>query len=317
MRIHIVSGFLGAGKTTLINKWLPFIEGKVCLIENEFGDISVDGRLFPNHLQVKEIYAGCICCNLVGSFREGIKEIYEIHKPDHLIIEPSGVGALSEVLKVCHGVVKEYPQVMTIGNVYTIVDATAFREYADNFGAFYLDQVKSASMVLFSYSNQVEEILLNQIHNRIKTLNQRAHIVTEDWLIMEDFVFETYMNLEHEKRINPLDKKTVSVEGILKSFSIGNPRVFTAESFEKVFSDLDDVSNGSLIRAKGVVRLSTGECAHFDYTPFHKEWRIMRSQVKPGIAFIGKRIDEGILRKKFSKRMFIKSSKGDLINEIG
>lgn len=222
MKIHIVSGFLGAGKTSLINKWLPFIQGKVCLIENEFGDISVDGRLFPNHLQVKEIYAGCICCNLIGSFREGIKEIYEVHKPDHLIIEPSGVGALSEVLKVCHGVIKEYPQVMSIGSIYTVVDVTAFTEYADNFGAFYLDQVRSASMILFSYSNQIEETLLDQIHNRIRTLNQGAYIVTEDWLKMDDLVFEAYMNLEHKNRMGPLNEKTASVEGILKVLVSGN-----------------------------------------------------------------------------------------------
>jgi len=317
MKIHIVSGFLGAGKTTFIKKWIPLLDGKVCLIENEFGDVSIDSNLFPHTLEVKEIYSGCICCNLVGDFIEGIKELYEIHHPDHLIIEPSGVGALSEVLKVCRRSIALYPEAMALGNVCTLVDVTAFSDYVDNFGGFYTDQIMSAPQVFLSYLKDVEHTALSRILREIQEITPKGQIIYEEWITMEDAEFDAHMNLYGDGRYElPKDRMLPLAEQLLSSFSIRRPKVFSLENFVQLFNGLDNLSAGQLIRSKGVIKLMTGEHVHFDYTPFHREWRYIEDTVEPGIAFIGSAIDERILRKSFSKSVVIKNAKGGLSNEV-
>ncbi len=317
MKIHIVSGFLGAGKTTFIKKWIPLLAGKVCLIENEFGDVSIDSNLFPHTLEVKEIYSGCICCNLVGDFTEGIKELYEIHRPDHLIIEPSGVGALSEVLKVCRRSIGLYPEEMALGNVCTLVDVTAFSDYIDNFGSFYTDQIMSAPLTFLSYINDAEQTVLSRVLSGIQEINPNGKTVSKDWLTMNGAEFDAHMNLFGDGRYElPKDRNLPSAEQLLSSFSIRRPKVFSLESFIQLFNGLDNLSAGQLIRSKGVIKLITGEHIHFDYTPFHKEWSYIEDSVEPGIAFIGSTIDVRLLRKSFMKSVVIKNAKGGLSNEV-
>lgn len=314
MKIHVISGFLGAGKTTFIKKWIPFLDGKVCLIENEFGDVSIDSNIFPHTLEVKEIYSGCICCNLVGAFIEGIKELYESHRPDHLIIEPSGVGALSEVLKVCRRSIELYPEAMALGNVCTLVDVTAFRDYVDNFGGFYTDQIMSASQVFLSYLQDVDDIALHKILREIQEIVPTGRIISEEWLTMEGVEFDTHMNLFGDGRYElPENRNLPSVEQLLSSFSIRRPKVFSLDGFIQLFNGLDKLSAGQLIRSKGVIKLMSGEHIHFDYTPFHKEWRYIEDSVEPGVVFIGSAIDERLLRKSFLKSVVIKNANRGIV----
>lgn len=311
MKIHIVSGFLGSGKTTFIKKWLPSLNGKICLIENDFGDISIDSHLFPHTLEVKEIYAGCICCSLVGPFTEGIKSLFEMHRPDHLIIEPSGVGALTEVLKVCKKLIDNHSGQMFLGNVYTLVDVTAFEDYLENFGSFYTDQIQSAPLIFLSYLEELEEAPLQEIIETIQGLNQKGHIVSKEWLRMDQIEFDALTSWPiHGKVDFNSDESLLSAASLLSSFSIKGPKQFSLDDFLQEFNKIESLSTGDIIRSKGVIKLITGEHVHFDYTPFHREWRYIEDTVEPGIAFIGRSINKKKLRKAFSKSAIVKSKVG-------
>lgn len=313
MKIHIVSGFLGAGKTTFINKWLPLLKGKVCLIENEFGDISIDGNLFPQKLEIKEIYAGCICCSLVGDFRKGILELFESHAPDHLIIEPSGVGSLSDVIRVCEGLVAEQPMDMSIGNIYTIVDVTAFEDYIEHFGEFYTNQVSTAPVILLSYINEASVEGVNKVVGTINKINPNAYIVSEEWTTLDEQTFESYLSLGSDRgQVRVRDKGSVPANELIESYSLSSPRTMSLERFLHLFEEMPELANGQLIRAKGFLCLTTKEHIHFNYTPFHKEWSYTEGDVKPALAFIGTEIDKNRIKKSFSKQFVIKGGSREM-----
>ena len=157
MEIQIVSGFLGAGKTTFLNKYLSLLGGNTVVIENEFGDVGLDGELIQGDLPVKELYAGCICCSLALDFQKGIKELAEQFHPDRIVIEPSGVGRLTDVVKAC-GRAKEKEGIdLRITKFIVILDITEFEDYIDGFGAFYLDQIQNAGLILLSHLEQVSK----------------------------------------------------------------------------------------------------------------------------------------------------------------
>ncbi len=181
--IDIVSGFLGAGKTTLIRKLLQetLDDRPTAIIENEFGEVSIDGELVQKgSVEVREITAGCICCSLQGDFREALQELESLYKPERIIIEPSGVGKLSEVLEA----VGHYTQESIKGTVrllVTVADARNFFLYLDNFSEFYKDQLTHAQTVLLSRSSQVEEEDLVKISAAVRELNEKAQIITDPW----------------------------------------------------------------------------------------------------------------------------------------
>ena len=147
-KIDIISGFLGAGKTTLIKKLIndSFKNQKIILIENEFGQIAIDGGFLKDYgIDIKEMNSGCICCSLVGDFSKALKEVVEKYNPDRILIEPSGVGKLSDVIKAVGSVLNEN----VILNSYTTVsDASKFNMYLKNFGEFYLDQLQNAKCIV-------------------------------------------------------------------------------------------------------------------------------------------------------------------------
>ena len=134
MEIQVISGFLGAGKTTFLNQYLPVLKGKTVVIENEFGDVGLDGELIQEDVPVREIYAGCICCSLALDFRKGIKELKEQFSPDQLVIEPSGVGRLSDIVQACNKAREKEGIDLTITKLITIVDIKSFEEYREDFG---------------------------------------------------------------------------------------------------------------------------------------------------------------------------------------
>lgn len=180
MEIQIVSGFLGAGKTTFINKYLPCLEGKTVVIENEFGSMGLDGDLIKN-VEVKEIYAGCICCSLKDDFEAGIREIYEKFNPDRILIEPSGVAKLTEVEEAAEKALENLGLEKAINKRIVIVDAESFEDFSEEFGPFYMDQVENGNLILLSNLDQISEEDLTRIEEKIRDKNPDSLIFTGDF----------------------------------------------------------------------------------------------------------------------------------------
>lgn len=181
-KIDIISGFLGAGKTTLIKKLLQeALNGqKVVLIENEFGEIGIDGGFLKDSgIQITEMNSGCICCSLVGDFGAALKKVVEQYHPDRIIIEPSGVGKLSDVIAAVMNVAGEID--LDLNSFVTVADATKCKMYMKNFGEFYNNQVESANTIILSRTQGMKEEKLAQAVSMIQEKNAKARIITTPW----------------------------------------------------------------------------------------------------------------------------------------
>ncbi|MCD8189855.1 MAG: GTP-binding protein [Clostridiales bacterium] len=180
--IDIISGFLGAGKTTLIKKLISeaFQGQKLVLIENEFGEIGIDGGFLKDAgIQITEMNSGCICCSLVGDFGQALRQVLEQYHPDRILIEPSGVGKLSDVSKAVGRVAEETD--MKLGSAVTVVNAKKCKMYMKNFGEFFNDQVEHAGTVILSRTQDMSEAKLQEVIDLIRGKNPRATIVTTPW----------------------------------------------------------------------------------------------------------------------------------------
>ena len=181
-KIDIFSGFLGAGKTTLIKKLIKeaFAGEKIVLIENEFGEIGIDGGFMREAgIQVNELNSGCICCSLVGDFREALKKVVETYHPDRILIEPSGVGKLSDVTRAVEGVGETLP--VSLNSFVTVADVNKVKMYMKNFGEFYDDQISHASCIILSRTGSADEKKVAAAVALIQEKNPTATIVTTDW----------------------------------------------------------------------------------------------------------------------------------------
>ena len=182
-KINIISGLLGAGKTTLIKKLLNEVyKGqKVVLIENEFGEIGIDGGFLKDAgIEITEMNSGCICCSLVGDFGKSLKEVLEKFKPDRIIIEPSGVGKLSDVIKAVKDVQKDMPQI-ELDSYVTVADAGKCKMYMKNFGEFFNNQIEHASTIILSRTQNLSQDKLEQVVKLIRGVNAEATIITTAW----------------------------------------------------------------------------------------------------------------------------------------
>ena len=180
-KIDVFSGFLGAGKTTLIKKLLKeaYAGEKLVLIENEFGEIGIDGGFMQDAgIQVTEMNQGCICCSLVGDFGKALAQVLEQFHPDRILIEPSGVGKLSDVLKAVMNVQSDD---LVLNTYTTVVDASKIKMYMKNFGEFYKNQVETAKTIILSRSQKLSEDKLAEALAMIRQLNEHATIVTTPW----------------------------------------------------------------------------------------------------------------------------------------
>ena len=182
-KIDIVSGFLGAGKTTLIKKLLAeaFQGEKLVLIENEFGEISIDGGfLKESGVQISEMSSGCICCSLVGDFNKALKDVHQQFAPDRILIEPSGVGKLSDVIVAVENTVKDVPD-MKLNSFVTVADATKVKVYMKNFGEFYNNQIESAGTIILSRTQKLNQEKLEAAVALLREKNPNAAILTTPW----------------------------------------------------------------------------------------------------------------------------------------
>ena len=182
-KIDIISGFLGAGKTTLIKKLLAeaFQGEKLVLIENEFGEISIDGGFLKDSgVQISEMSSGCICCSLVGDFNKALKEVEDQFHPDRILIEPSGVGKLSDVIVAVENTVADVPE-MKLNSFVTVADATKVKVYMKNFGEFYNNQIESAGAIILSRTQKLTQEKLETAVALLREKNPDAAILTTPW----------------------------------------------------------------------------------------------------------------------------------------
>lgn len=194
VKVNIISGFLGAGKTTLIKKLLTgsVSKEKIILLENEYGEVSVDGSFMKDSgIIVDELNSGCICCTLVGDFQKAVDELIEKYHPDRLLIEPSGVGKLSEILAAVEHA-KERHSDLVIGGCATVVDAGKCRMYMKNFGEFFLDQIKTSATVIFSRTQLLSAERIEKSRALIEEQHPGVRIVTTPW---DDLSADTLMEV--------------------------------------------------------------------------------------------------------------------------
>ncbi|MBR2643851.1 MAG: GTP-binding protein [Clostridia bacterium] len=180
-KIDIFSGFLGAGKTTLIKKMIAesFAGEKLVLIENEFGEIGIDGAFLQEAgIEITEMNSGCICCSLVGDFSKALKKVLDEFHPDRILIEPSGVGKLSDIKAAVSGVLNDE---VVINSCVAVVDAKKARVYRKNFGEFYVNQIEAADCVVLSRSQDVSEERLKEVLDMVRELNPEATVVAAPW----------------------------------------------------------------------------------------------------------------------------------------
>lgn len=182
-KVNVISGFLGAGKTTLIKKLLDeALKGeKIVLIENEFGEIGIDGGFLKDAgVEISEMNSGCICCSLVGDFGEALKKVMEQFHPDRILIEPSGVGKLSDVIRAVQDVAEHVPE-MALGCAVTVADASKAKVYLKNFGEFYSNQVQYAGAIILSRTQKLDQEKLEAVAALLREKNEKAPIVTTPW----------------------------------------------------------------------------------------------------------------------------------------
>jgi G3E family GTPase len=208
-KIDIVSGFLGAGKTTLIKKLLQegFKGEKLVLIENEFGEIGIDGGFLKDAgVEITEMNSGCICCSLVGDFSTALKEVLSTYSPDRVIIEPSGVGKLSDVIKAVQGVDDDQ---ISLNSFVTVADAGKCKMYMKNFGEFFNNQIEYANTIILSRTQNQKEEKLEEVVRLIREHNENATVITTPW-----------DDITGEKIVEAMEKKDSFTEDLMREADV-------------------------------------------------------------------------------------------------
>ena len=325
VKIDIISGFLGAGKTTLIKKLLSSaLKGqKIVLIENEFGDIGIDGGFLKDAgVQINEMNSGCICCSLVGDFKKALNKVYEEYAPDRIVIEPSGVGKLSDVLQAVLSA--ELPD-SEISSLTAVVDAKKCKMYMKNFGEFYKNQIEQAKCVVLSHTTDISEDKLQYCLDTVKSLNSEAAIVTTPWEeISGEKIFEAMTNTatlaselkkleeeeicpvcggyhhhEHEHHHDHGEEcgcghhhhHAQNPDEVFSSWGVETACKYTQDQIKDILQSLDSGEYGVILRAKGIVGASDGKWIHFDYVPEEVDVRYGGGEVIGRICVIGSKIN--------------------------
>lgn len=310
-KVDIISGFLGAGKTTLIKKLLEEVlyKEKVVIIENEFGEVGIDGSILKNSgIQVKEINSGCICCTLVGDFGRAVEEVIRQYAPDRLIIEPSGVGKLSDVLKACKAA--KLQDLIELNMVIAVVDVLKYHIYISNFHEFYENQVKHAKTVIFSRTQKAESSLLEKTTENIRRLNPNANIITTPWesipaeLVIGVAEQAAALSLERQlkehlkvkiKRHNhPAGCKCSgahdhSADDYFEVWGTETPRTFSETALRTILAALENENDyGVILRAKGILLTDENKWIQFDYVPGEFDFKNTTADYTGRLCVIGR-----------------------------
>lgn len=323
-KIDIVSGFLGAGKTTLIKKLLKEKLGteKVVVIENEFGEIGIDSGILRDFgIEIKEMNSGCICCSLIGNFSDALEEVLRKFSPDRIIIEPSGVGKLSGVIAAC-GKVKD---AVKINMCIAVVDAVKYRIYVNNFGDFFEDQIKNAKTIVLSRTQLMNPDKLTAVVRDIRRINSKANIVTTEWeklsgeAIVRAAEQDSDNSLEgqvrhkimlsrsrpnmngglhkprHTSPVNPCISHNHPAEEVFENWGAETPRFFSEDGLKVILDGLNKKSVGNILRAKGIVPLEDGSWAQFDFVPGEAAIKPAAPDYTGRICVIGQNLISGEL----------------------
>ena len=342
MKIDIFSGFLGAGKTTLIKKLIKeaYHGEKVVLVENEFGEIGVDGGfLKESGIQINELNSGCICCSLVGDFKKALHEVAEKFNPDRIVIEPSGVGKLSDVISAALSAEIEDAYINT---ATTVVDAAKCKMYMKNFGEFFDDQIKNAKCIVLSHSDKCTAEKLAEAVKLIKEVNPVSTVVTTPW---DELTGEQIVGaMEHSKTLSgeleELEEEAKHehehhhhhhhhddddehecccghhhddddedehehhhhhhhADEVFSSWGVETGKKFTEKEIETALESLESGKYGVVLRAKGIVDSADGKWIHFDYVPSEPDVRRGGSDVTGRLCVIGQNLDEHALKELF------------------
>ena len=325
-KIDIFSGFLGAGKTTLIKKLIKeaYTGEQIVLIENEFGEIGIDGGFLQDAgIKITEMNSGCICCSLVGDFSEALKKVEAEYHPDRIVIEPSGVGKLSDVIKAVSNAKLEGA---VLNAFCTVVDAGKCKMYMKNFGEFFNDQVENAACIVLSHTDGISEEKLASCVELLREKNSSATFVTASWKQLDGKTILAAMekkdSLEAElKRLAVEYEKEQEVGGehhehhhddgecchhgyhhadeVFTSWGLETTHKFTKEELETALSVLgNEAEYGTVLRAKGIVDGAEG-WFHFDYVPGEPDVRTGSAGVTGRLCVIGCKINEEALKKLF------------------
>ena len=329
-RIDIFSGFLGAGKTTLIRKLIAeaYKGERLVLIENEFGEIAIDGGFLKDAgVEITEMNSGCICCTLVGDFEKALKKVMEEYAPDRIIIEPSGVGKLSDVARAV-----EQVEGAVIGAKVTVVDAGKCRMYMRNFGEFFNDQVENADIIVMSRTDTANESKILTASELLKKLNPNASLISTPWDKLDGMLIKQAMDgdalkkqmeqLEHEEHEHHHhhdhdhdhdDECSCGchdhdhehhhhhhADEVFTSWGVETPKKFDEASLHTMLDELADAEKyGTILRAKGFVDASDGEWIYFDYVPGEADIRRGNAAVTGRLCVIGSKLNEQALKELF------------------
>lgn len=328
-KVDIISGFLGAGKTTLIAKLLK--EGlageQVVLIENEFGEIGIDGGfLKESGVEIREMNSGCICCSLVGDFGTSLKEVVEKYHPDRIIIEPSGVGKLSDVIKAVKDLHIENE--IRLNSASTVADASKVKVYMKNFGEFFNNQIEHAGTIILSRTQNVSEAKLKTDIELIRSLNTDAHIITTPWDDIDGKqildAMENVTNLELEMLAEAAAKVAEEHEHhhhhdgecgcghhhehghhhadeVFTSWGVETPNKYDKEELSEILRKLSETDDyGNILRAKGMLPCTDGKWMFFDLVPEEYEIREGKPDFTGRICVIGAELKEAALKELFN-----------------
>ena len=318
-KVDIISGFLGAGKTTFIKELISKVYSgeKMVLIENEFGEIGVDSRFMQDAgIEVTEMNSGCICCTLVGDFARALKQVVDTYHPDRIIIEPSGVGKLSDVAKAVSDM-QEDAQI-EVDSLITVVDGKKAKMYMKNFGEFFDNQIEYANTIVLSRTQMMDEAKLKECIELLREKNEEAAIVTTEWdklsgdmikaaleqghdLKKEMMELISHMHHEHHDHDHDHHHHHHHADEVFTSWGIETPNTYSAEDIEKILTALDSGEYGAILRAKGMVPAPDGTWVYYDYVPEEHDIRSGKPEVTGKICVIGSKLDEDKLAELFRK----------------
>lgn len=332
-KIDIFSGFLGAGKTTLIKKLIAeaYTGEKIVLIENEFGEIAIDGGFLKDSgVQINEMNSGCICCSLVGDFADALQKVLTQFHPDRILIEPSGVGKLSDVIRAVQGVQSDE---LVLNGFTTVVDANKCKMYMKNFGEFFNNQVENASAIILSRTEGIRPEKLDAAVALLREKNPTATIVTTPWTELDGKqILETMERRdtlsaelehlkaeaaeeddedEHEHHHHHHDDDEHEcccghhhhhhhADEVFTSWGTETPRKYTDDEIRTALDALiNEHRYGVVLRAKGIVPATDGGWIHFDYVPGESDVRRGSAQVTGRVCVIGSHLAEDALKELF------------------
>lgn len=313
VKVEIFSGFLGAGKTQLIKKLIEedYYKEKIAIIENEFGEVSIDGAVLKRtNTLVKEINAGCICCQVTGDFKESILDVVENCNVNRLLVEPTGVAKLSDIKKVF--IEKELKGIAEVEKAITVVDAEKFDLYLTNFKSFFINQIKNADIIILSRTQNISNEEVRRLQVEINKLNSKAIIMGRQWdntkseeLIPKVFFSKDKGNVKEKVNFRKSNlnygniKKEKSEENLFESFALKIDRDLSREELLSKFNFIkNSFEFGEIIRAKGIVNTKNGK-EQFDYTLSEINMQKIAYRGETVISFIGTNLNKEKIKKFF------------------